>query len=246
MESSLDKKIDPVLQKLQICSSDIFTLDTRVVNAEQRISDLEDTVAIHAVEIPELRKKLEATIDKIDDLENRSRRCNIRIVGLPEGSEGTNAVSFMTSWLPELVHERFKGGAVKIDRCHRAPAGRPSPPGQRPRPMLVKLHNFQDKVRIMRAARKTQPLIFRGSTISIFGDFSAAVVKKREEFSSTKQRFREKGISYAMLYPAVLKIKHNGQEKVFKHPEDAARYLDGLPSVRSPPSTSPWPDGSSS
>lgn len=228
VEVSFDKKIDPALKKLEACSSKIATLDTRITEAEGRISNSEDTAAIHITKLAEVESKLEAAMDKIDDLENRSRWCNIRVIGLPEGSEGANPVAFFRTWLPELLKVGFKGGSVKVDRCHRALARRP-PPDQRPRAVILKLHNFQDKVRIMQAARKTQPLVYNSAPIMIFEDFSAAVLRKRQEFYQVKQQLKERGIAYAMLYPAVLRIKHNGQEKVFKHPKEVAAFLDKEP-----------------
>uniref|UniRef100_A0AAV2LMA7 Uncharacterized protein n=1 Tax=Knipowitschia caucasica TaxID=637954 RepID=A0AAV2LMA7_KNICA len=146
LEASLDKKIDPVLLKTQTCTSDIASLDTRISGAEQRISVQKDVTESHHAKLSEMELKLEAALEKIDDSENRGRRCNLSIVGLEEGSEGTNPVSFFKSWLPALVGEsdNFKGGVVKIDRCHHALSRRP-PAGQRPRAVIMKLHNFQDK-----------------------------------------------------------------------------------------------------
>lgn len=49
-------------------------------------------------------------MDKTYDLENRSQRCNKRIVyRLPEGSEGTNPSAFFETWLLELLGKSFKG-----------------------------------------------------------------------------------------------------------------------------------------
>lgn len=236
VEASFVRKIDPVLQRLETFASNIATLDAKVKEAEGRISTQEDAMANHHAKLSEVELKLEVALDKIDDLENRSRRCNIRIIGLPEGSEGTNPVLFFKTWLPQLVGVSFKDDAVEIDRCHRTLA-RPPPPGQRPRAVVIKLHYFQDKVRIMQAARRMQSLIYKGAPIMIFEDFSAAVVKKRQGFYHVKQRLREMGISFAMMYPAVLRIKHNGVERSFRAPGAVAAYLDkssqnaGSPSV---------------
>lgn len=108
--------------------------------------------------------KLEAALDKIDDLENRSRRCNIRIIELSEDSEGTNPAFFFKTWLPELVDVSFKGGTVKFDCCHRVLTLLPSP-AHRPRPVVIKLHNFQEKARFMQAARRKQSLFHYGTPI---------------------------------------------------------------------------------
>lgn len=68
--------------------------------------------------------------DHIDDLENRSRRCNLRLVGLPEGMEGRDAVTFMKTWLPSYLNLTTKTGKIKLDRAHHSP---------------VVYHNFADK-----------------------------------------------------------------------------------------------------
>lgn len=40
--------------------------------------------------------------DRIDDLENRGRSDNIRIVGLGEGIEGRQSLQFFETWLPRV------------------------------------------------------------------------------------------------------------------------------------------------
>lgn len=228
VEASFDKKIDPVLKRLEVCANKIMTLDTRVTEAEDRISSQEDATANYAATLADFEAKLTAALAKIDDLENRSRRCNIRVIGLPEGSEGTNPVAFFKTWLPELLNINFKGGSVKLDRCHRVLTRRP-PPDQRPRAVIIKLHYFQDKVRVMQAARNTHPLLHNGAQIMIFEDLSVAVMKKRQEFYQVKQRLREREISFAMMYPATLRIRLDGQEKFLKSPKEVAAFLDKLP-----------------
>ncbi len=227
MEASFDKKINPVLKKLAKCSSMVTALDTWISKAESHFSDCEDAMTTHIAKFAKTESKLEAALEIIDDLENRGRRCNIRIIGLPEGSEGSNPMSFFKTWLPELLQLSFKGGAVKLDHCHRALTGRPLP-RQRPRAVIIWLHNFQDKVQIMQAARKTQALSYNDTQIMTSEDFSAAVIKKRQEFFSVKQQLKERGIVFIMLYPAVLRIRHDGKERFFKEPKDAAAFLECL------------------
>ncbi|MEQ2260471.1 hypothetical protein XENORESO_000693 [Xenotaenia resolanae] len=50
------------------------------------------------------------------------------------------------------------------------------------------LHNFQDKVWIMQAARKAQSLVYKGAKIMIFKVFSAVVVRRRQEFYKSLKR----------------------------------------------------------
>ncbi len=127
VEASFDKKIDPVPKKLAEWSCMVTALDTRISKAESRVSDCEDAMTTHIAKFAEVESKLEAASEKIDNLENRGRRCNIRIIGPPEGSEGSNPTSFFKTWLLEFLQLSFKGGTVKMDPCHHALTRRPLP-----------------------------------------------------------------------------------------------------------------------
>lgn len=90
----------------------------------------------------------------------------------------------------------------------------------------------------MQLARKAQSLVYNGAPIMIFEDLSAAVVQKHQEFYLAKQQLRERGIAFAMPYPAVLRVKHDGQEK-FKHPKEVAAFLEKLSQRGGSPSIIP-------
>ncbi len=51
------------------------------------------------------------------DMEDRCRRNNVRLVGLPEGMEGPDAAGFLrvnlSKWIPSL-----RGRDIEIDRAH--------------------------------------------------------------------------------------------------------------------------------
>lgn len=88
---------------------------------------------------------------------------------------------FLKSWPPELPHVSFKGGAVKLYHCHHVLTRCPLPV-QWPCAIIVNVHIFKNKVQIMRAAKKAHDLSYRGALIMLFKDFSAAAVKKQQEF----------------------------------------------------------------
>ncbi|KAJ3596260.1 hypothetical protein NHX12_002669 [Muraenolepis orangiensis] len=46
-------------------------------------------------------------LDKVEDLENRSRRSNLRIVGIPEKTKAQDPVSFMSSPFAEVLGSDF-------------------------------------------------------------------------------------------------------------------------------------------
>lgn len=164
--------------------------------------------------------------EHIDDLENRGRRKNIRILGLREEVEGANAVTFLGSWIPEFLGLHTKSGRIKIERAHRTLAPKLGAK-DRPWPLIVRFHNYGDRQRVLDASRKRSAdgdLRYEDSKISFYQDFLASVIRKRKEFNAVKQRLRDMGARYAMLYPAKLRVNIGSTLKVFE--TAAAQYLD--------------------
>ncbi len=86
--------------------------------------------------VTDLRNQLERLTEEMADIEDRSRRNNVRLVGLPEGAEGSNAAGFLkvnlSKWIPSL-----KGRDIEIDRAHRVyDGGRVS---DRPRTLIFRV-----------------------------------------------------------------------------------------------------------
>lgn len=57
--------------------------------AEGHIPDVEDSTTSHAAQLSELQDMVRALQHREDDTEDRQRRHNVRVVGLPEGSKIT-------------------------------------------------------------------------------------------------------------------------------------------------------------
>ncbi len=55
------------------------------------------------------------------DLESRSRRQNIRIVGIKEGAENGEPTEFVTNLMVNLLGEDNFDRPIQIDRAHRSP-----------------------------------------------------------------------------------------------------------------------------
>ncbi|KAK5930188.1 hypothetical protein CgunFtcFv8_026448 [Champsocephalus gunnari] len=72
---------------------------------------------------------------KMADLEDRNRRCNIRVYGLHEDAEGDAPVQFLEcmipTWFPALKQLK-----PEIERAHRIFCGGPPTEGERPRAFI--------------------------------------------------------------------------------------------------------------
>lgn len=102
-------------------------IETSVNNFQGRLTALESTVRSFSIVHDQLQLK-------VDDLEIRSRRCNIRLI--QEGSEGNKS--------PTVAH-----------RAHRLPVRRLAP--------TACIHRFRVKQRILQLGRERGSLTFRGN-----------------------------------------------------------------------------------
>ena len=95
-----------------------------LTEVEGRVSDIEDTKQ-QLVSNSELHSKRINTLwDRVEDLENRSRRNNVRLLGLSEGIEGDNIKACINKILSEGLGLDVDS-EFEIERAHRSPGSRP-------------------------------------------------------------------------------------------------------------------------
>ncbi len=179
--------LDVILQRIEDNTKPI-------TDAERRVSDIEDTATSMENKLRETEKLMLMLSEEVDDLENRSRRENIRILGLKEGFEGSQP-SFFATWLPKVLELDTVKGHFKIDQAHRS---RSPQSDDRPRPVLIKLHNFADKQCIMSAIKAKHHLEVDGQKVFIQQDFSSAVKEKSRSFNKSCEVLIQHGIRFTM------------------------------------------------
>ena len=81
-----------ITSKIEDLNSTLKTLQQKTALIEKKQDDLEDGLNKIDNDVDNLSRRLsqaEQTVSdlkfKVDDMENRSRRCNLRLTGLPEG-----------------------------------------------------------------------------------------------------------------------------------------------------------------
>lgn len=169
----IETRLASVLEAVADRGTEIQALTARMDTANEQMEAIDQTAAASEDKILTLEKQIKQLKERTDQLENHSRRCNVRILGITEREEGTNAVKYLERWIPEYLHLDTAEGRIILDRAHRALG--PMPPiGQRPRPIIVKFHYYSDKVRVMEAARRHhQNETPRQQRILFFNDYSA-------------------------------------------------------------------------
>ncbi len=95
--------------------------------------------------------RLDALEQQVTDLQDRSRRSNLRLLGLPEGAEKDDPIGFLR-WIPSLA-----GRDIEIERAHRV-YSRASMDHSKPRVFLFKLLRYNDRNLIFNEARRRGPV----------------------------------------------------------------------------------------
>ena len=101
------------------------------------------------------------------DQENRARRDNLRIIGLPEKAETNRNLDVI---LHEIIQENCpdvleQEGQIDIERVHRIPSTL-NPQKTTPRKVIVKFKSFQAKEKTLQEAKKETIQIPRSRSAS--------------------------------------------------------------------------------
>ena len=228
IRNDIATKIDGNLKAIQDVQRDVRDFSGRMDEAENRISEVEDTVNSERGKTEALVKRVALLTNKLDELENHSRRSNLRLVNLPEKVENNDPVAFLEKWLPEALGPAAFNTPPVIERAHRLPGRTQSGRTSSPRVLIIKFLNFQDKVRATRAARAKGKVMCGGQEVMFFPDLSAELHRQRRRFDGVKQQLRSLNIRYGIMYPAKLRLTFNGQTREFDSPADAEKFVQGI------------------
>lgn len=165
IKSELQSVKTELTANLAATKSDVGELRGTVIEMEESLSTCTDDVAYLKSKVESLSNKVLALENKCEDLEGRSRRNNIRIIGLSEQC-GTVTAASTSALLKEVLN---LDKAPLIDHAHRSLNPKPKP-GERPRPIIARLHYYADCVDILQRAR-TQQRIKIGDNLHLSGSY---------------------------------------------------------------------------
>lgn len=194
----LSEKLDGLQETVNSHDNRLTSLEENAESLHQRLEEVEASCDTLKSDNQRLKAKL-------TDLEGRNRRCNARLVGLPEGIEGPQPTKFFSLLLKEVLGEDVFASAPELDRAHRSLAPKPGH-GDRPRPVLLCFHRFQNKELLIREARKRSTLQYQGRAFRVYEDYSPEVVNQRKAYKTVMASLYKMGLKPSLLYPARLRI----------------------------------------
>ena len=128
---------------------------------------------------------------------------------------------------PNLMREKV----TQIQETQRVPIKR-TPKRSTSRHVIIKMAKFQDKERILKAARERQEVTYKGVQIRLAADFSMEMLQARREWQKIFQVMKTRGLQSRLLYPARLSIKAEGQIKSFPDKRSLKEYNSTKPALQ--------------
>ena len=157
---------------------------------------------------------------------------NIHIIGIPEGEEEEQGIEnlfekVMMENFPNLMREKV----TQIQESQRVPIKR-NPKRPTTRHIIIKMAKFQDKERILKAAREKQEVMYKGAPVRLPTDFSMETLQARREWQKIFQVMRTRGLQPRLLYRAQLSIKIEGQIRSFPDKRSLKGYTSTKPALQ--------------
>lgn len=205
---------------------DIRALSDRVQAAEL-MADRQDLqlhkttrhVDTHTLQLREMQRHLE-------DLDNRGRRHNLRVRGMPESIEGDQITHATTSLFNGLLRRPIQT-PIEFERIHRAlrPKGKDTDP---PRDIICCLSSFKLKEEILKQARGVPQIVHEGKIVQIYQDLSGITLQHRRDLKPLLDALRANNITYKWKFPFCLAASSHGRTAYLKVPEDLPVFCDTL------------------
>ena len=145
---TIDGKLDTLMYRMDRFQERADKQEGRLTEVESRVSTIEDSHRVLDTRLPEIQKELHLLKAKNEDLEGRSRRNNIRIIGLSESISPRNMEEFIEKLLIDLFGRDCFSSMMVIERAHRSLATKLRP-GQPPRPIIARFLNYRDRDRTL-------------------------------------------------------------------------------------------------
>uniref|UniRef100_A0A3P9INR8 L1 transposable element RRM domain-containing protein n=1 Tax=Oryzias latipes TaxID=8090 RepID=A0A3P9INR8_ORYLA len=213
LKNEFKDKLNDILKAAEETTKQLADCTSRIGEAEERISAVEDECCVLKGKVEELDKRNKALEDKLVDMETRSRLNNIRVVGLPEGAEGLDPCSFLECWLAD---------ALDMGPLRSRATGDP------PRPLIMRFLNYKQKVAVMNAARKKGDIRYKNINVRLYNDLATEVHKQRKQYDAVHAQLQRLGLRHGFRPPTKLLVTYKERTHTFDNESQVQECKNSL------------------
>ena len=207
-------------------------INSRITEAEEWISDLEDRMVEFTAEEQNKEKRMKRNEDSLRDLWDNIKHYNIRIIGVPEGEEREKRPEKI---FEEITVEKFpnmgKEIATQVQEGQRV-SYRISPRRNTPRHIVIKLAKIKDKEILLKAAREKPQITYKATPIRLTADFSAETLQARKEWHDILKVMKGKSLQPRLLYLARISFRFDGEIKSYTDKQKLREFSTTKPALQ--------------
>lgn len=222
-----NEKLETITSTMNSLEQSLGKMGERMTEAETRIEQVEEGSARSTRLLGYLLRRERQLEERCEELENYTRRNNLRVYGVGEGCESGDMVQWTEAFLRELLGIPASS-PLQLERAHRSLQQRPADANAPPRSLVVRFVNHQHKQQVLAKAWQMKNLQYKGKRIYMDHDYTPTLQKKRREYAEIKRQLREKNIRFQTPYPAKLRVHLTDGAKTFSSAWEAAEGLLSL------------------
>lgn len=184
--STVEELLEQILEKQNQMDNRLANLEeslTKIMNQCARVEILERTVE-------DVKRTVQHQQQRLIDLEDRARRNNVIVFGVPE-SENETREDIEQKVVKNIFSEKLGVMVSSVERIHRLGQKKQS----RDRPVILKLYDFNEKVAIFKNCKK-----LKGTKISVSDDYSPETVEKRRLLWKSAQTEKGAGAKVNLVH----------------------------------------------
>lgn len=187
IKDSLFAAIMDLRHKIQAIAERVQAVEKKAAHQQTGITKIHHTVDTHTLQLRDLQRHVE-------DLDNRGRRHNLRVRGLPESVSTDQIIPTVTALFNQIL-DKPRQTPINMERIHRSlrPRGRETDP---PSDIICCLTDSKIKEEILRKARNKTQLEHEGHIVHIYQDLSAITLRHRRDLRPLLEVLNNKGIQY--------------------------------------------------
>uniref|UniRef100_A0A8D0T0H1 L1 transposable element RRM domain-containing protein n=1 Tax=Sus scrofa TaxID=9823 RepID=A0A8D0T0H1_PIG len=167
----------------------------------------------------------------IRDLWDTIKQANLCIIGIPEREEKGKGIEnifeeIMSENLPNL-----KQTDIKVQEAQKAP-NQLKPNRPTARHVIIKMAKVKNKERILKAARETQSVNYKGTPISLSADFFTETLQGRREWQDISKVLKGKNLQPRIFYPVRISFKIEREIRNFSNKQKLKEYSNTKPILK--------------
>ncbi|OCT56133.1 hypothetical protein XELAEV_18001884mg [Xenopus laevis] len=155
-------------------------------------------------------------------LDNRGRRNNLSIRGIPESIPQADLRSTVCA-IFNTVLEKAVSDPLELDRVHRTLR-----PSEKPIDLICCVHNFSIKEGILRKTRDRQTFSYQNYEVTIFPDLAWLTMHHCRALKSLTIKLKDKGILYRWSFPFALIASKDNKLFSLKEPVEIDSFCQAL------------------